>query len=99
MRTVQIVVHSKFNSGPWPTQYLAASGVGVSVLLRRPHGFEGLLPRGIHVEGDHLAIPDPEDEPERAGHRNTTVIAASFLRDSDDDLIPGLDELVSPHRE
>src|SRR4029079_14328695 len=30
-----------------PAQYLAGSGVGVSVLLRQPHGFEGIQPACI----------------------------------------------------
>ena len=41
-RTTSTVPRSPATS---PAQYPAGSGVGVSVLLRQPHGFEGLAPR------------------------------------------------------
>src|SRR6266513_1872208 len=42
-----------------PAQYPAASGVGVSVLLRQPHGFEGLGPRAEAGPPDDLAAAEP----------------------------------------
>src|SRR5437762_5303705 len=44
-----------------PAQYPAGSGVGVSVLFRQPHGFEGF--RLAHVE----LLVDDQPVPERIG--------------------------------
>src|SRR5687767_8971949 len=55
-----------------PAQYPAGSGVGVSVLLRQPHGFEGF---GLAVEDappDRLLIAPFDDRPHRPLNRRAT---------------------------
>src|SRR3954454_23311385 len=48
---------SRHSSATSPAQYPAGSGVGVSVLLRQPHGFEGLrmVREELHTEDLALA--------------------------------------------
>src|SRR5207247_1712638 len=41
-----------------PAQYPAGSGVGVSVLLRQPDGFEGVLPRLVHDHPLDCSVAD-----------------------------------------
>src|SRR5689334_14302451 len=47
-----------------PAQYPAGSGLGVSVLLRQPHGFEGLGVVPEEIDRDDPAVPDRGDSRE-----------------------------------
>src|SRR5436190_21685758 len=62
-----------------PAQYPAGSGVGVSVLLRPPHGFEGpFLARKDRDPGD-LAVDHGVERGVGASNRNAAAPAASRL--------------------
>ena len=75
----------------------AGSGVGVSVLLRQPHGFEGVLPLLVHDKAFDRSVADRPhllDADRRLYPIATTVIDGA----ENDHVLTGIDELVGFHR-
>src|SRR4051812_20129592 len=58
-------------------QYPAGSGVGVSVLLRQPGGFEGLFPGGVFAHLDEAARPDRVDGEKGQRSLDSCVLGAA----------------------
>src|SRR3954471_23090317 len=69
-----------------------ASGLGVSVLLRQPHGFEGL---GLVVKlavAQELAVPERDNDEDPAAHGGPASRPAAMLPRSHEYVVATVDE-------
>ena len=77
-----------------PAQYPAGSGVGVSVLLRQPHGFEGFALRPGRTAIQRSCPSRIVTDARRRSLRPRRRVLAPNVDDRHDDLLAGVDELV-----
>ncbi len=77
---------------PWPGQL--TSGVGVSVLLRQPYGFEGLRPVGVGLEAGDLSLSHFDDPSGGNVEVDATCPAARKPPAEDEDAIANSLELL-----
>src|SRR4051794_31535083 len=52
---------NRMNTMGMTVQYPAGSGVGVSVLPRQPHGFEGFRLADVELHVDYQSVPERKD--------------------------------------
>src|SRR4051794_13770221 len=81
-----------------PAQYPAGSGVCVSVLLRQPHGFEGLRLVVVVVDPRDLAVSESGDDGVLALDANATSAPSGPHNDERNDLIARVNEALKLHR-
>src|SRR5439155_781241 len=78
-----------------PAQYPAASGVGVSVLLRQAHGFEGFRLAHIELLVDQQPVPVGEEPCNLAeGHLYASGAPVHPHVEQHDYAVPGINQLV-----
>src|SRR5919198_5761708 len=66
-----------------------------SALLPQPGGFEGLLPRLVKTEANHLRFPQVADAKEVAFDAYPAAPAGTALAEHDHHRVPRIDVLVS----
>src|SRR3954447_17749570 len=76
-----------------PAQYPAGSGVGVTVLLRQPHGFEGLLPLLVETDARDAPVAD-RPHPGSASLGFDPVATLDVNGDGRHHVLASFDELV-----
>src|SRR4029434_208380 len=75
----------------------AASSVGVRVLLRQPHGFEGLVTSFVLAVTNHLRITEVIDTKEVALRATAAVPSNPTLAEHDHDRTAGIDVFAGLH--
>src|SRR5215210_7944000 len=75
-------------------QYPAGSGVGVSVFLGQPGGFEGLLAIVEHLHLSDLASGEPPDREVGALHRHAAATSNLALADDRQNPVASVDQLL-----
>src|SRR6185503_15605838 len=80
-----------------PEQYPAGSGVGVSVLLRQPHGFEGRSAFGVDHQSYCLATSHCRDVRGTRLRLHATSFSCSANVNEDHDLIAHVEESLGFH--
>src|SRR4051794_5593833 len=75
------------------------SGVGVSVLLRQPHSFEGLRLVVVVVDPRDLAVPESGDDGVLALDADATPAPSGPHNDERNDLIASVNEAHKLHRQ
>ncbi len=74
------------------------SGVGVSVLLRQAHGFEGCCPIPVVLVTHHQAVSDSRDAGHLSAH-GQAIAPASVEREVREDSLASVTQLVNLDRE
>src|SRR3954447_20122601 len=82
-----------------PAQYPAGSGVGVSVLLRQPHGFEGLGLGRKYPKPPEPAIAQRPDMPPAFLDRDPALPAQRPNVEGRDYVLSGVDPFLRVSRE
>src|SRR5256885_1445888 len=77
-----------------PAQYPAGSGVGVSVLLRQPHGFEGLLAPREDLAPGQLSVPEGPKRSDLEFEHSARPAGLKADKQVDHDLFASLEELL-----